>query len=166
MSQNRVIGKNNDLPWNLPDDFKFFKSTTEGHHVILGRKNYESLPHRFRPLPNRTNIVITRNDQYGSSEKIEVVDSLERALQIAKINKEPEVFIIGGGEIYKLGLQLASRIYLTEINAEIEGDVYFPEFDKSDWKEVNREFHPIDDKHPYSFDFVIYENSKNLDLQY
>ena len=120
MSQNRVIGKNNDLPWNLPDDFKFFKSTTEGHHVILGRKNYESLPHRFRPLPNRTNIVITRNDQYGSSEKIEVVDSLERALQIAKINKEPEVFIIGGGEIYKLGLQLASRIYLTEIMPKLK----------------------------------------------
>ncbi len=165
MSQNRVIGKNNDLPWNLPDDFKFFKTTTQGHHVILGRKNYESLPHKFRPLPNRTNIVITRKDGYGQSDEIEVVNSLEKALKIAKDNNEEEAFIIGGGEIYKLGLSFASRIYLTEINAEIEGDVYFPEFDKSTWKEVNREYHPIDDKHPYSFDFVIYENDKNLDLQ-
>ncbi len=164
MSQNRVIGKNNDLPWHLPDDFQFFKDTTKGRHVILGRKNYESLPHKFRPLPGRTNIVISRNPNYGKDEDILVVRSLEEALQLAKERGETHCFIIGGGEIYKMGLDMASEIYLTEIHAEISGDVFFPVFDKAQWVEIQRKNHPTDSRHEYSFDFVIYENTDNLDL--
>jgi len=165
MSENRIIGKNNDLPWHLPDDFQFFKDATNGHHVIMGRKNFESLPHKFKPLPNRTNIVITRNESYGQGEDIHVVNNLKDALAIAQKNDETEAFIIGGGQIYKMGLEVASCIYLTEIHAQVEGDVYFPEFNRSEWKEVNRVFHPLNDKHQYSFDFVTYQNDKNLALQ-
>ncbi|REE02071.1 dihydrofolate reductase [Marinoscillum furvescens] len=156
MGINRTIGKDNDIPWHLPDDFKYFKDTTEGHHVIMGRKNFESLPPRFKPLPNRPNIVITRNDSYDAPGA-EVVNSLEEALEIAKKNGEPEAFIIGGGEIYKLGLDVAEIIYLTEIDATFNGDTIFPEFDKRQWQEVSRKHHPADDRHQFAFDFVIYK---------
>lgn len=155
MGQNRVIGKDNDIPWHLPDDFQYFKKTTEGHYVLMGRKNYESLPPKFKPLPNRPNVVITRNESYDAPGT-EVVNSLEDAIEIARKNNEEEVFIIGGGEIYKLGLAYADTIYLTEINGEFEGQTIFPEFDKSEWKEISREHHSTDERHKYSFDFVIY----------
>ena len=155
MGQNRVIGKDNDIPWHLPDDFQYFKKTTEGHYVLMGRKNYESLPPKFKPLPNRPNVVITRNESYDAPGT-EVVNSLEGAIEIARKNNEEEVFIIGGGEIYKLGLAYADTIYLTEINGEFEGQTIFPEFDKSEWKEISREHHSTDERHKYSFDFVIY----------
>ncbi|WP_258098406.1 dihydrofolate reductase [Marinoscillum pacificum] len=155
MGQNRVIGKDNDIPWHLPDDFQYFKKTTEGHYVLMGRKNYESLPPKFKPLPNRPNVVITRNESYDAPGT-EVVNSLEDAIEIARKNNEEEVFIIGGGEIYKLGLAYADTIYLTEINGEFEGQTIFPEFDKSEWKEISREHHSTDEHHKYSFDFVIY----------
>jgi dihydrofolate reductase len=158
MSRNRVIGRENDLPWHLPDDFQFFKDTTSGRHVIMGRKNYESLPHRFRPLPNRTNIVMTRNDSFYA-EGVTIVKDLPTALAIAKANQEEEAFIIGGGQIYTLGLAYAECIYLTEIDAVIEGDTYFPEFDSSIWKETSRTHHPIDERHSYAFDFVTYVKS-------
>ena len=164
MSRNRVIGKDNDLPWHLPDDFEFFKQMTKHHHVIMGRKNFESLPHKFRPLPDRENIVISRQPHYGEEENIHVVQSLAEALNIAKRNAEKEAFIIGGGEIYKMGLALASTLYLTEIHADVAGDVYFPIFEKAEWKEIQRENHPADDRHKYSFDFVTYYNYKHLDL--
>ncbi|MEP4532032.1 MAG: dihydrofolate reductase [Cyclobacteriaceae bacterium] len=156
MSQNRVIGKNNDLPWHLPDDFSFFKTKTKGHFVLMGRKNYDSLPHKFKPLPDRTNVVITRKAGF-SAEGTTTVHSLEDAIDQAKTAGESEAFIIGGGQIYKLGLEHADRIYLTEIHGQVEGDTYFPEFDKSVWKEVSREHHPEDEKHQFAFDFVIYE---------
>ena len=156
MSRNRVIGKDNDIPWHLPDDFKFFKDTTKHHHVIMGRKNYESLPHKFRPLPDRTNIIITRQDDYPV-EGAQVVASLEAALEISRKAGEEEAFIIGGGEIYRLGLAIAETIYLTEIDGEIDGDVFFPEFDKEVWREVARSHHPTDDRHKFAFDFVTYE---------
>ncbi|MEQ8626720.1 dihydrofolate reductase [Ekhidna sp.] len=155
MGSNRVIGKDNDIPWHLPDDFKYFKNTTKGHHVIMGRKNWESLPHSFQPLPGRPNIVITRQEDYPLEEAA-VVKSLEEALEIARENEEREAFIIGGGEIYRMGLKYADKIYLTEINGEFDGQVTFPEFDKNIWKEVSREHHPSDKKHKYSFDFVVY----------
>ena len=155
MGQNRVIGKDNDIPWHLPDDFQYFKKTTEGHYVLMGRKNYESLPPKFKPLPNRPNVVITRNESYDAPGT-EVVNSQEDAIEIARKNNEEEVFIIGGGEIYKLGLAYADTIYLTEINGEFEGQTIFPEFDKSEWKEISREHHSTDERHKYSFDFVIY----------
>ncbi|MEM9324864.1 MAG: dihydrofolate reductase, partial [Bacteroidota bacterium] len=154
---NRVIGKDNDLPWHLPDDFQFFKDMTRDRHVIMGRKNFESLPHRFRPLPLRTNVVITRQKDYEVPKGVFVVPTLEKALDLARLNGEEEAFIIGGGQIYALGLEHATTIYLTEIQAIIEGDIQFPEFDPKIWHEVQRRKHPSDAKHLHSFDFVTYE---------
>jgi dihydrofolate reductase len=156
LTKNRVIGKNNDLPWKLPDDMKFFMETTKGNHVILGRKNYDSIPPRFKPLPNRTNIVVTRQKNFHAPGCI-VVDSVEKGLKIAKENNEREAFIIGGAEIYKLGLPHADRLYLTEINADIDGDTYFPKIDETKWRESSRIHHSKDDRHAYSFDFVTYD---------
>jgi len=113
------------------------------------------LPPSFQPLPDRPNIVITRQDNYRP-EGTQVVQSLEDALEIARKNREQEAFIIGGGEIYRMGLEFADRIYLTEINGAFDGQVTFPEFDKTTWKEVSREHHPADERHKYSFDFVVY----------
>lgn len=156
MGKNRVIGKDNDIPWHLPDDFQYFKDMTKGHCVIMGRKNWESLPHKFKPLPDRTNIVITRQADYEAEGGL-VTSSLESALALAQENGESEAFIIGGGEIYRMGLELADKIYLTEINGEFDGQVTFPEFDPKKWKETSRIHHPSDSKHLYSFDFVVYE---------
>ena len=127
-SENGVIGKDNDLIWYLPKDMKFFKDTTLGHHVIMGRKNFESIPHKYSPLPNRTNVVITRQTDYAD-ERCVVVNSVEAALQIAKENGDIEPFIIGGGQIYKLALKanLVDKIYLTKIHHSYEGDTFFPE---------------------------------------
>jgi dihydrofolate reductase len=156
LSRNRVIGKNNDLPWKLPDDMKFFMGKTKGHHVIMGRKNYDSIPRKFKPLPDRTNIVVTRQKKFEAPGCI-VVDSLEKGLDIAKDNNEPETFVIGGAEIYRLGLPHANKLYLTEIEAEIQGDTYFPLFDRNEWIETSRVHHSNDERHAYAFDFVLYE---------
>jgi len=156
MGSNRVIGKDNDIPWHLPDDFQYFKDTTKGHYVLMGRKNFESLPPRFKPLPGRPNVVITRNQSYHA-KGADVVYSLEEALKLAETNGEAEAFIIGGGEIYRLGLEFAHKIYLTEIDGDFDGDTIFPEFDKNIWKETSRKHHPVDDRHKNAFDFVIYE---------
>ena len=156
LTQNRVIGKNNDLPLHLPDDMKYFMQTTKGHHVIMGRKNYDSIPEKFRPLPNRTNIVVTRQKNW-SGEKCLVVHSIEEGIEIAKKDNQEELFIIGGAEIYKEGFRFIQRMYLTEIQTEIEGDTHFPEFDPHQWKEVSRKHHPKDERHAFGFDFVIYE---------
>jgi dihydrofolate reductase len=156
LSRNRVIGKNNDLPWRLPDDMKFFMETTKGHHVIMGRKNYDSLQDKFKPLPNRTNIVITRQKDFKAPGCI-VLNAIEPALRIAEKNQEKECFIIGGAEIYKLALSHTTRLYMTEIDAVIEGDTYFPDLKPNQWKETSRKHHPADARHPYPFDFVVYD---------
>jgi dihydrofolate reductase len=158
LSKNRVIGKNNDLPWHLPDDMKYFMQTTKGHHVIMGRKNYDSIPEKFRPLPNRTNIVVTRQKHFTAPGCL-VVHAIEEGLKIATNNGEPEVFIIGGSEIYNQGFAFATRLYLTEIHAHIEGDTYFPEFNKDQWKEVSRTHHLADERHKFAFDFVVFERN-------
>ena len=158
LTRNRVIGRNNDLPWHLPDDMKYFMQTTKGHHVIMGRKNYDSIPEKFRPLPNRTNLVVTRQKNLILSQ-CTVVNSLEEAVDIARKAGEPELFIIGGAAIYQLGMPLARRLYLTEIEAELEGDTYFPAFNQAEWKEVSRRHHPTDERHAFPFDFVIYERN-------
>ncbi|MDX1628711.1 MAG: dihydrofolate reductase [Fulvivirga sp.] len=163
VAQNNVIGKDNDLVWHLPDDMRFFMQTTTNHHVIMGRKNFESLPPKYRPLPNRTNIVITRQQDY-IAEGAHVVHSLDKALQIARDHGESEAFIIGGGEIYKLGLEVADTLYLTEIHSSFEGDAYFPEFDRSEWQQLKREHHAVDERHKYAFDFVTYERKKTKSL--
>ncbi|MCE2994492.1 MAG: dihydrofolate reductase [Cyclobacteriaceae bacterium] len=157
-TKNGVIGKNNDLPWHLPDDMKYFMQTTSTHYVVMGRKNYDSIPEKFRPLPNRTNIVVTRQVGFTAPKCI-VVHSLADAIQLGESNTQHELFIIGGAEIYQLAMPFANRLYLTEIQTELEGDTFFPFFDPKDWKEVSRNHHPADDRHLFAFDFVIYEKN-------
>lgn len=156
-STNNVIGKDNDLIWHLPVDMNFFKTKTAGHHVIMGRKNFESIPHKFRPLPNRTNIIVTRNKNY-SADNCLVTNSLREAINIAKKNNEEEAFVIGGGEIYKLALEedLVDRIYLTRIHHEFDGDTFFPYIDEK-WIETHRSEYKKDEKHKYDFTFLTYE---------
>lgn len=156
LTRNRVIGKNNDLPWKLPDDMKYFMETTRFHPVIMGRKNYESLPPKLRPLKDRTNIVVSRQKGYKADGTI-VVDSWPSAVKAAEKIATDEIFVIGGAQIYQLAMAQADRLYLTEIDTVLEGDTHFPEFDKSKWKVVSRRHHPADERHPYPFDFVIYE---------
>jgi dihydrofolate reductase len=156
LTTNRVIGKNNDLPWRLPDDMKYFMQTTKGHPVIMGRKNYESLPQKFKPLPHRLNIIVTRQKNYRA-ENCRVVHSLQQALDVAHKATTGEIFIIGGAEIYAQSLSKADRLYLTEIDAVLEGDTYFPPIDRNQWQEKSRTHHPPDERHAYAFDFVVYE---------
>ena len=160
VAKNRVIGKDNDLVWDLPDDMKYFMQTTSKHTLLMGRKNYESIPEKFRPLPNRINIVMSRNKSYSVPEEVFLVNNMEDALEIGRQAKEEEFFIIGGGDIYKLGMEYADRLYITEVNSSPEGDAFFPEWSKKEWKEVSRIHHPKDDKHACSFDYVIYERNK------
>jgi len=164
MGRNRVIGKDNDLPWRLPDDFKYFQETTKGHFVIMGRKNWESLPHKFRPLPGRLNAVITRTKDYPANGAL-VFNTLQSALKSEKEKGGQEVFIIGGGEIYRIALPHADRIYLTEIDGEFEGTVTFPVFSKKEWTEVSRKHHEKDERHAFRFDFVIYEKKARQRLK-
>jgi dihydrofolate reductase len=161
VSRNFVIGKNNDLPWHLPDDMKFFMNTTKGHHCIMGRKNYDSIPAKFKPLPNRTNIVVTRQKNF-QAPGCTVVNNIHDGLAIAIAEDETEAFIIGGAEIYRQAMDITDRLYLTEIHATIEGDTFFPHFDKTWWREVKREHHAADEKHKYAFDFVTYEKAQKL----
>ncbi|HYG02694.1 MAG TPA: dihydrofolate reductase [Chryseosolibacter sp.] len=160
VSKNGVIGRDNDLPWKLPDDMKFFMETTKSHHVIMGRKNYDSLPSKFKPLPNRINIVITRQEDFEAPHCI-VLNDVTEAINIAESAGETELFVIGGAEIYKLTMEQTDRLYLTEIDAVVEGDTYFPNVDKNKWKEVLRKHHDKDERHAYAFDFVIYDRIKS-----
>ena len=158
-SENLVIGKDNDLIWHLPKDMKFFKDTTKGHFVIMGRKNFESIPHKYRPLPNRTNVVVTRQDTYEAEGCI-VVNSISEALNRAKDAKDEEPFIIGGGEIYRLALEqnLVDRVYITRVHKHYDGDTFFPEL-SSDWKLISSEKNEADEKHECAYTFEIYEKS-------
>ncbi|MGB3590176.1 MAG: dihydrofolate reductase [Nonlabens sp.] len=148
---NMGIGKDNDLVWRLPDDFKRFKQLTTGHHIIMGRKTFESFP---KPLPNRTHIVITRDEGYTSQDAI-IVHDMNTA--IAAAGDDPQPFIIGGGEIYKLGLAVAHKLELTRIHHVFDVDTYFPEFSKKNWKLISSQHHAIDDRHEYAFDFETWE---------
>lgn len=160
VSENGVIGKKNDLIWSLPKDTKFFKDTTLGHHVIMGRKNFESIPHKYSPLPNRTNVVITRKTNY-TAEGCITVNSLEDALVIAKQNGETEPFIIGGGQIYKIALEenLVDKIYLTKVHHSFDGDTFFPELGP-EWIEIERIDCNIDEKHAHNYSFLTFEKIK------
>ena len=150
-SENNVIGKDNKLIWHLSDDLKHFKELTKGHHVIMGRKTFESMP---KALPNRTNVIITRNRNYTADNAI-VVQSLEDALKISKKDSQP--FIIGGGEIYKIAMSIADRIELTRVHSEFEGDAFFPEIELSEWKEVKIDRRKKDENHNYDFTFIRYD---------
>ncbi|HSR02262.1 MAG TPA: dihydrofolate reductase [Methylophilaceae bacterium] len=154
VADNRVIGLNNTLPWHLPDDLKRFKALTMGHHIIMGRKTYESLG---RLLPGRTTVIVTRNPHYMVDGAI-VVNSLEDALEASQ--KDREVFLIGGAELYALGISFAQRLYITEIHAEYAGDAYFPTIDYSVWHEVTREQRIYNNDLRYSY--VVYERVPSL----
>lgn len=158
-SENQVIGKDNDLIWDLPKDMNYFKTTTQGHHVIMGRKNFESIPHKYRPLPNRINVIVTRQSSYEAEGSV-VVNSIEEALKIAEEAQDKEPFIIGGGEIYRYALEndLVDRVYLTRVHKEFDGDTYFPEL-KEHWELVHSEKHFADERHICDFTYLIYEKS-------
>lgn len=155
-AKNNAIGKDNDLLWRLPDDFKFFKNVTLDHFVILGRKTFDSLPGL---LPRRTFVIVTRQKDYQAPEGHFVVHSLEEAFALCQVQKQEEVFVIGGGIIYKDSIDkgLVDKMYITEVDAEIDGaDTFFPEYDKDNWNETAREHHATDERHKYAFDFVTY----------
>ena len=150
--ENGLIGNNNDLPWSLPADLKYFKETTMGHPIVMGRKTYESIG---RPLPGRTNIILTRDQDY-QAEGCHVFHAREDLLEWIK-EKGSEVFITGGSEIFKLFLEDADRLYVTKIGATFEGNTYFPELDWKKWRLVSAEEGPKDEKNPYDYEFQIYE---------
>lgn len=159
VSENNVIGKNNDLPWHLPADMKFFKDTTMGHCVVMGRKNFQSIPDKYRPLSGRTNIVVTRQKDFKPAE-VHTVHSIEEAIQLARNKNETECFIIGGGEIFAQSLDYCDRIYLTRIHSMIEGDVHFPVLNPGVWKEMSRKDIAPDEKNEYPFSFLVYDRVK------
>ena len=148
-SKNRVIGKDNRLLWRLSDDLKNFKRVTSGHHIIMGRKTYESIG---RALPNRTNVVITRNKNFQAPGCV-VVHSLEAAIDFARDNGETQAIITGGGEIYQQALSIVDKMYITEVDCEIDGDAYFPEIDTSNWKLVDEVHWQQDDKNEFNWTF-------------
>lgn len=154
MSENRTIGRDGDLPWRLPDDLKRFKRLTMGHAIIMGRKTFDSIG---RPLPGRTNIVLSRDPAYRA-DGVDVVDSLDAALSLAAEREgADEAFIIGGAALFDLGLPRADRIYLTAVHANVDGDVFFPAVDFFDWRLVEYLRHARDDKHDYSFSYRTYD---------
>lgn len=151
ISENNAIGKDNQLLWHLPADLKHFKNITTGHTIIMGRKTYDSIG---KPLPNRRNIIITRQKDLNL-EGVEVVNSLEEALSLSK--DEEEVFIIGGAEIYKQSVAVSHRIYLTRVHQEFEADAFFPELDNESWKEVEKVDHLPDEKNKFAYTFSTLE---------
>lgn len=150
VAENNALGKDNQLLWHLPDDFKRFKSVTTGHHIIMGRKTFESFP---KPLPNRTHIIITRQN-YNTPEGCIVVDSLEKAIAVCPKNEE--TFIIGGGEIYRQSITIADKLDITKVHHIFEADTFFPEIDSNEWDLVYSELHHKDEKHVYGFSFQTY----------
>ena len=153
VSKGNVIGKDNDIPWYLPADFKYFKQVTMGHHILMGRKCFESIG---RPLPKRTNIVITRNPFFIGSN-ILVCDSIEAGIEIARSNGEEELFIIGGGLIYEQTADLWDKLYLTEVDLAVEGDVFFPAIKPEEWSELSFKYNAPDEKNEYAYTFKVFE---------
>lgn len=154
VGRNRALGKDNDLIWHLPADLRRFKSLTRGHHVIMGRKTFESLG---KPLPKRTNVIVSRNPDYRAEGCI-VVNSLEKALEIAQ--SDPNPFILGGAEIYRQALSFADHMDLTFVHEEFEADAFFPEFDSEEWELMGREDFNKDDENPFDYSFVQYKKRK------
>ena len=151
-AENDAIGKGNKLIWHLSDDLKRFKSLTSGHHIIMGRKTFESFP---KPLPNRTHVVITRQADYSAPQGVILVNSLEDAIDVAK--NDSRAFIIGGGQIYKQAMSLVDKIELTRVHHDFEADTFFPKIDTTIWKETSNVFHKKDEGHDYEFSFLTYE---------
>ena len=152
LGKNFEIGKDNDLLWHLPKDMRFFTRTTKGHFVIMGRRNWDSIPLKYRPLSERPNVVVTRKKDLEIEDAM-VVQSLEEGLELAKSKGEEEAFIIGGGQIYKLALEknLVDFMYLTWVDSNFDADTYFPNFKKGDWECISEEKHVADEKNKFSF---------------
>lgn len=156
-SKNRAIGKNNELPWHLPADMKYFMRTTKGHHVIMGRNTFESLG---SPLKNRVNVVVTRDPYYAASGTV-VVHSIQEAIDFATKAGEKEAFIIGGAHIYEQTLPLLDLLYLTEIHTDVEdADAFFPEIDQDEWQVVTSDTHKPDDRNLYKYTFKVYKKKE------
>lgn len=150
IGMNNELGKDNQLIWHLPNDFKRFKTLTTGHYIIMGRKTFESFP---KPLPNRTHVIITRQKNY-TAENCIVVDSLKKAIAVCP--KDEDVYVIGGGEIYKQSIENIDKLEITRVYHSFEADTFFPEIDTAKWELVSEEFHPKDEKHAYDFCFQTY----------
>lgn len=149
MDKNRVIGADNDMPWHLPDDLKFFKANTMNKPVVMGRKTFESIG--SRPLPNRRNLVISRNVGFNA-QGVEVFHSIEEALKTCV--SDEEVIIMGGGQLYKQMMPFANKLYVTLVDAEVKGDTTFPEWASEEWQEISKDRHDKDERHAYAFEFV------------
>jgi dihydrofolate reductase len=162
MAENRVIGRNNQLPWYLPEDLRYFKRVTMGKPVVMGRKTFESIG---KPLPGRTNIVVSRNPDFHA-EGVRVVKDLMMARAVCEsfaiVEGIEEVMVIGGAQIYEQALPMADRLYLTEVHAEVAGDALFPEFDRSQWRELGRQQFLAAEANPYDYSFVILERLPTL----
>ncbi|WFE67849.1 dihydrofolate reductase [Thiomicrospira sp. R3] len=152
MAKNRMIGLNNKMPWHLPDDLKYFKAQTLNKPVIMGRKTFESIG--ARALPNRPNLVISRNPDFSAAGSV-VFNSVEKAIE--SVSDAPEIVIMGGAQIYAQWVDKVDRLLITEVNAEPQGDAFFPQLDKQAWLEVSRKAHVADENHCYAFDFVEYQ---------
>jgi dihydrofolate reductase len=153
IDKNNVIGKDNDIPWYLPADLQYFKKITLGHHILMGRKCFESIG---RPLPKRTNIIVTRNPFFIATGTV-VVHSIKEGISLAKKNKEEELFIIGGGDIYRHSLDIWDKLYLTVVDTEVDGDVFFPNINFDEWKLISSESHEKDEKNEFNYRFEIWE---------
>lgn len=150
IGKNNELGKDNQLIWHLPNDFKRFKAITTGHYIVMGRKTFESFP---KPLPNRTHVIITRQKNYISENCI-VVNSIEDA--IATCPKDETIFVIGGGEIYKQSIKIADKLEITRVHYTFEADTFFPEINMEEWELIFEEYHPKDEKHNFDFTFLTY----------
>lgn len=160
MASNRVIGRDNQLPWHLPNDLKYFKATTLGKPVVMGRKTYESIG---RPLPGRTNIVVTTNRAFRP-EGVEVVHSVDEGLdlaqRVAKADGVEELMVIGGAQLYEAVMPQVDRLYVTQVHAIVEGDALFPELEFSQWQELSCERHKAGDNNPYDYSFIAYQRRR------
>ena len=153
MNKDRIIGYENQIPWYLPADLKYFKKRTMDHHILMGRKCFQSIGN---PLPGRTNIIVTR-DPYFIVTNCIIVHSIEEGIWLAQKNQEKEIFIIGGGEIYKQSVHLWNKLYVTLVDFPCKGDTYFPEINLDDWKILSREDHTPDEKNNMNYSFITYE---------
>ena len=154
VAENNALGKNNDLLWHLPNDFKRFKEVTSGHYIVMGRKTFESFP---KPLPNRTHVIITRQKDFKHEGCI-VVSDIEKAIAACPANED--IYIIGGGEIYTQSIHFADQLDITRVHHSFDADVYFPEINPDIWELTNETFHPKDENHLFDFTFQTFTRKK------
>ena len=161
MDRNRGIGRDNDLMWHLPNDMRFFKETTENQIVVMGRKNYDSIPEKYRPLPNRENVILTKNTSFEASN-CSVFHSLDAALSAYQSDKNRKFFIIGGGQIYKLALEakILEEMFITHIDGNYDADTFFPDFNESEWNKELLMSQSVDERHQHGFKVFRYTRVK------